>query len=130
MVSQLTEKRGFSRVPFNTEVEVRAEGRSIRSQEGINLSMSGIGLSTREAIPPAETPCQVTINLGGLEVPVIIKAKGKMVRSQEGSLAVEFIELDLDSYHHLQQLIVSNADDHERAEQEFAAHWGIRKPPL
>ncbi len=109
-------------------VEVRAQGRSIRSQEGIDISMSGIRLSTREAIPPAETPCQVTIVLGGSENPVIIEAKGKMVRSQEGSLAVEFTELDLDSYHHLQQLIVNNADDPERAEQEFAAHWGIRKP--
>ena len=128
MVSQQKEKRGFSRVPFNTEVEVRTKSRSIRSQEGVDISMSGIRLSTREAIPPAETPCQVTIVLGGSENPVTIGAKGKLVRSQDGTLAVEFVELDLDSYHHLQQLIVSNADDHERAEQEFSAHWGIRKP--
>jgi hypothetical protein len=90
--------------------------------------MSGIRLSTREAVPPAETPCQVRIALGGSENPVIIDAKGKMVRSQEGSLAVEFTELDLDSYQHLQQLIVNNAVDPERAEQEFSAHRGIRKP--
>lgn len=128
MVAQLTEKRGFSRVPFNTEVEVQVQDRSIRSRDGINISMSGIRLSTREAIPPAETPCQVRIALGGSENPIIIDAKGKMVRSQEGSLAVEFTELDLDSYHHLQQLIVNNAADPERAEQEFSAHWGIRKP--
>lgn len=128
MAAQSTEKRGFSRVPFNTEVEVRTQGRSIRSKEGINISMSGIRLSTREPIPPADTPCQVTIVLGGSEKHVIIDAKGKMVRAQAGSLAVEFVELDLDSYHHLQQLIVSNAQDHERAEREFSAHWGIRKP--
>ena len=128
MVAQSTEKRGFSRVPFNTQIEVRAKGRLIRSQEGVNISMRGILLTTAEAIPPAETPCQVTIVLGGTEHPVIIDAKGTMVRSQEGSLAVEFTELDLDSYHQLQRLIVNNADDPERAEQEFAAHWGIRKP--
>jgi hypothetical protein len=128
MVARSSEKRGFSRVPFNAEVEVRVYGRSIRSQEGIDISMSGIRLLTREPIPPAETSCQVTIALGGPENPVMIDAKGKMVRSQKGSLAVEFIELDIDSYHHLQQVIVSNADDHERAEKEFAAHWGIRKP--
>jgi hypothetical protein len=128
MVTQSTEKRGFSRVPFNTEVEVRAQGRSIQSREGIDISMSGIRLSTREAVPPAETPCQVRIALGGSENPVIIDAKGKLVRSQEGSMAVEFTELDLDSYHHLQLVIVNNADDPERAEQEFSAHWGIRKP--
>jgi hypothetical protein len=128
MVAQSTEKRGFSRVPFHAEVEVRVEGRSIRSQEKIDISMSGIRLSTREAVPPAETPCQVTIVLGGPENPITIDARGTIVRTQEGSLAAEFAELDLDSYHHLQQLIVNNADDPERAEQEFSAHWGIRKP--
>jgi hypothetical protein len=70
----------------------------------------------------------VRIALGGSENPVIIDAKGKLVRSQEGSMAVEFTELDIDSYHHLQLVIVNNADDPERAEQEFSAHWGIRKP--
>ena len=128
MSSQATEKRGFSRVPFNTEVEVRAQGRSIQSQEGINISMSGIRMSTREVVPPEEAPCQVTINLGGQDKPVLINAKGKMVRYGAGSLAVEFTQIDPESYHHLQQLIVNNADDSERAEREFFAHWGIRKP--
>jgi len=128
MSSQATEKRGFSRVPFNTEVEVRAQGRSIRSQEGINISMSGIRMSTREVVPPEVAPCQVTINLGGQDKPALINAKGKMVRSGAGSLAVEFTQIDPESYHHLQQLIANNANDSKRAEREFSAHWGIRKP--
>jgi len=128
MDAQPTEKRGFTRVPFNTKVEVRAVDRTIRSQEGINISMSGIRLSTREVIPPAEALCEVTIILGESENPLTINAKGKMARSQAGSLAVEFTELDIDSYHHLRQLIVINADDPKRAEQEFSAHWGIRPP--
>jgi hypothetical protein len=122
------EKRGFIRVPFKTDVEVRVQGRSIRSQGGLNISMSGIRLSTGEVLPPPETPCQVTIMLGTSEEPVIIEAKGKTIRSQAGSLAVEFSELELDSYHHLQQLIINNADDPKSAEQEFLAHWGIRLP--
>jgi len=128
MSSQSTEKRGFNRVPFNTEVEVRVQDRSIRSKEGINISMSGIRISTREVVPPEEAPCQVTINLGGQANPVLINAKGKMVRSGAGSLAVEFTQIDPASYHHLKQLIVNNADDSERAEREFSTHWGIRKP--
>jgi len=122
------EKRGFIRVPFKTDVEVRAQGRTIRSQAELNISMSGIRLCTSEAVPPAETPCQVTIILGKTEEPVIIEAKGKTIRSQAGSLAVEFSELELDSYLHLQQLVINNADDPKRAEQEFHAHWGIRMP--
>ncbi len=44
------------------------------------------------------------------------------------SLAVEFTELDPDSYNHLRRLILSNAKDPEKAEQEFESHWGIRRP--
>jgi hypothetical protein len=128
MASGPNEKRGFIRVPFNTTVEVRVQDRVIQSQEGVNISMSGLRLSTREAIPPAGVPCQVTINLGGSENPIRIEAKGTTVRSHGGGLAVKFIDLDLDSYQHLRQLIVNNAGDPDRAEQEFGAHWGIRKP--
>ena len=128
MSAQPMEKRGFMRVPFNTEVEVRVQGRIIRSQEGINISMSGIRLTSGDAVPPAGEPCEVAINLGAEEDPVIITAKGKMVRARPGDIAVEFTEIDINSYQHLQNLIVNNAADPERAEQEFATHWGIRKP--
>ena len=128
MTTGPTEKREFIRVPFNTTVVVRVQDRVIRSQGEINISMGGVRLSTRDAIPPAEALCRVTINLGGSASPIHIEVKGTIVRSQEGSLAVKFIDLDLDSYQHLRQLIVNNADDPDRAELEFVAHWGIRRP--
>jgi hypothetical protein len=127
MTGQTGEKRGFIRIPFNTKVEVRAQGRTIRSLEGINLSMSGIRLTTGDAVPVAETPCQVKITLSASEDRLLIEANGKVIRSEPGSLAVEFMELDLDSYHHLRQIILNNADDPEKAEKEFMAHWGIRE---
>jgi len=40
---------------------------------------------------------------------------------------VKFIDLDLDSYQHLRQLILNNAEDPGRAELEFIAQWGTRK---
>jgi len=126
MSKQREEKRGFIRIPFNTEVEVQSEGRSIRSREGINLSMSGIRLSTADATPAPGSPCQVLITLRASEQRVLIEAKGSVIRSAPGSLAAEFKELDLDSYNHLRQLILNNADEPQRAEKEFTTHWGIR----
>jgi hypothetical protein len=128
MTARPTEKREFIRVPFNTTVEVRVRDRVIRSHEGIDISMGGVGLSTHDPIPPADAPCRVTINLGGSENPIHIYVEGTIVRSEGGSLAVKFIDLDLDSYQHLRQLVVNNADDPDRAELEFVAHWGTRKP--
>jgi hypothetical protein len=127
MKSQQHEKRGFIRVPFHTAVEVQVPGRTIRSRDEINISMSGIRVTMSDEAPPVETECQVRVILGTAEKQVIINANGRTIRSQPGTLAVEFLDLDLDSYQHLQQLIVNNADDPVRAEEEFAAHWGIRK---
>jgi hypothetical protein len=70
LTSGPTEKREFIRVPFNTTVVVRVQDRVIRSQGDINISMGGIRLSTRDAIPPAEALCRVRINLGGSENPM------------------------------------------------------------
>jgi len=126
MTVSASDKRGFIRVPFNTEVEVRVEGRTIRSREGIDLSMSGIRLTIGDEPPVACTSCQVKIILQALESGPHIEASGRVIRSAPGSLAIKFEELDLDSYHHLRQLILNNANDPETAEKEFTAHWGIR----
>jgi hypothetical protein len=128
MTVRSSDKRGFIRVPFNSEVEVQVLGRTIRSREWIDLSMSGICLATGDEIPAAGSSCKVKIMLQALENGPLIEARGRVVRSEPGSLAIEFSELDLDSYHHLRQLILNNAVDPEQAEKEFTAHWGIREP--
>jgi len=128
MIGGKDDRRGFVRVPFNTEVEVEAQGTIIRSREEINLSMSGIRLNTNEAIPSPGAACRVKIILQASDNRVSLGANGKVVRSAPGSLAVEFSELDLDSYHHLRNLILNNTDEPEKAEREFTSHWGIRPP--
>lgn len=121
-------RRGFIRVPFHTVVEVRAAGRLIRSQEGVNISMGGLTLSTSETVPEPAAPCRVKIILDAAEHGVPIEADATVIRSHSGSLAVEFTALDPDSYQHLRKLILYNTADPDQAEQEFDAHWGIRKP--
>jgi len=128
MPSRSREKRKFIRVPFMTEVEVRTGSSAIVSSSGINISLGGLRLSTDRPVPPPDSTCDVKIFLRASDEPVVIQAKGKVVRCGPGSLAVEFTELDFDSYHHLRGLIVNNAVDPDRADLEFDAHWGIRKP--
>ncbi len=128
MTVRMSDKRGFIRVPFNTEVEVQFPDRTIRSHEGIDLSMAGIHLSTGDEVPVPPSSCQVKILLKALEHTMLIEASGKVIRSAPRSLAIEFTELDVDSYDHLRQLILNNAEDPEQAEKEFTAHWGIREP--
>ena len=125
MPEQIGHQREFTRVLFKTNVGVFVGERVIWSDEGINISMRGLRLSTPDPAPPG-AQCRVVIRLTADENPAIIEARGKIVRAGTNSLAVEFTELDLNSYHHLRRLILLNTDDPEKAEQEFIAHWGIR----
>ena len=128
MTKPENEKREFVRVPVKMGTTVRTSGRTIWSGNTLDISMNGLRVATTETVPPEGTFCEVEIVLAEAPDPVIIETRGAIVRSAAGTLAVHFTELDIDSYQHLRQLILNNAEDPERAEREFDAHWGIRTP--
>ena len=128
MAASESERRGFIRVPFNTRAEVHNDGRITRSLGALDVSMSGLRMSTQDAVPPPGALCLVHIILQAAEHRLIIETRGKVLRSETGTLAVEFVEIDADSYDHLRHLILSNAEDPEKAEKEFNEHWGIKRP--
>jgi hypothetical protein len=122
------EKREFVRVPFTIGTTVRTSDRTIWSSNTLDISMNGLRVETTELVPPEGTFCEVEIVLAEVPEPVIIEARGSIVRSKPGTLVVNFAEVDVDSYEHLRQLILNNSEDPEKAEQEFRSHRGIRKP--
>jgi len=120
------EKREFVRVPFRIGTTIRTSDRTIWSSNTLDVSMNGLRVATTELVPPEGTFCEVEIILAEAPEPVIIEARGSIVRSQPGTLVVHFSEVDIDSYEHLRLIILNNSEDPEKAEKEFGAHWGIR----
>lgn len=129
MTTPANERREFIRVPFRTEIEIHTPSRTIRSRSSLDISMNGLRTEADGPAPEPGTPCHVRITLSRDEPRVSITVKGLIVRAEPGTLAIHFTDIDVASYPHLQQLILNNATDPERAEQEFSTHWGIRKPP-
>jgi len=123
------DRREFIRVPFRTGLAIRTQDRTIWSTSSLDISMTGLRASTQEAPPAEGTACEVEIVLSDAEPPVIIEARGAIVRSAPGTIAVHFTEVDLDSFGHLRQVVLNNAGDPDRAEEELRSHRGIRKPP-
>jgi hypothetical protein len=123
-----SERREFVRVPFRTATSVRTEERTFWASSTLDLSMNGIRIATQEKAPAPGTACEIEMVLSEGEPPVIIEARGTVIRSDPGTLAMHFTEVDLDSYRHLREIITNNADDPEKAEQQIRSHWGIRKP--
>jgi len=50
-----------------------------------------------------------------------------IVRSDQDGMGVEFTEMPLESYDHLRKMVLLNATDPERVEQEFRDHIGLKR---
>ena len=122
-MSEHIQKRSFSRVPLPFPARVTYGSSTLECNEGMNVSARGISIHTDKRVPEG-TLCTVQIVL--TQVPPIT-AKGVVAREFEGGFAVEFHEIELDSFELLKQLVRSNADDPEAVDKEFCKHLGLAR---
>jgi len=111
------EKRKHRRVRFEVTATVRAGQTSISGMVD-NLSMKGMFLTTGESLPH-DGPLEVSITLSGSSSTLSIMLKGRAVRRSETGLAIEFQEMDLDSFVHLRNIIAQNCDDPDALCEEY-----------
>ena len=121
------EHREFTRVPIKIWVEVRAGDRVIKTHETHDLSMTGISLKQEGTPLAVDTACGVSVFLEGAEPPIHVDMKGRVGRSTEKELAVEFKEIDLESYEHLKNLVRYNSENAEAVDKELGEHTGIKR---
>ena len=119
-------KRGFTRVETHVEAEVCVESGAPVPCRVDNLSLNGVMLSGGHGFAEGSV-CSVHLVLSGAEPSIEIVAKGLVIRVRPDRTAIEFREIDGDSYTHLRNLVLANADDAESVEEEFDASVGIKK---
>jgi PilZ domain-containing protein len=119
--------REFTRIPINVRVEVKTADSSFNASKTIDLSMKGVSLVT-DQILPLDTECEVTIFLGNGDLGITIDVKGKVKRSVDSGMAIEFTEINLDSYEYLQNLLMHNSHAiHDVVEDEIHSHLGLKR---
>jgi hypothetical protein len=126
MASEEKNAREFSRVPVKVRVLVRSEGIDINSKRSIDLSMNGIFVECDEPLPLG-TKCELTILLDGTDPMIRAECGGIIRRVAPEGMAIEFVELTLESYEHLQNLVRFNAPNLETVENELKEHLGLIK---
>jgi hypothetical protein len=120
-----SEKREFTRVPISFQVDVLVGGRRLTGCVVRDLSMKGMLVVTGERFPPG-TPCEAVINL--VEGAVEIRTSGVVAATHPLGFGMEFSTIDgLESYIHLRNLVLFNAPDVERVEEELQSHSGIKR---
>lgn len=113
------EKRRFSRVPLRIEAFVSCRSVALKA-EVENLSLNGIFLRCQEKFNAGDI-ARVTLYLSGTarRLDVSICIHGQVLRSAEGLLALQFQEMDLDSFTQLRNIIAYNTGDADRVRAEF-----------
>ena len=110
------ERRKNRRVPFQVIATAQTDQISIKGMVD-NLSMKGMFLAS-ETLSEG-SPLEISIGLSGSSPSVSIELKGRVVRQTEAGLAIEFQEMDLDSFTHLRNIIAQNTDDADAAYAEY-----------
>lgn len=105
------ERRKSSRVDFKTEINIKTPSRSYRLEgNSRDISQKGVYVFTDEDIS-LETLCEITLVLEGSVPTVKLEITGKVVRKTEDGVGIEFIEMDLDSYTHLKNIVKFNSKE-------------------
>jgi hypothetical protein len=113
-------RRTRTRVPFHTQVDIQATGMKLRNLETRDLSHKGVFLLGDSPLQEGQG-CTVSIHLSGNEATTpVLHMEGKVARITKDGTAIDFISMDPDTYMHLRNLVLLNADDPEKVEREFS----------
>lgn len=108
MTEQQNERRQDVRVNFRATVKlVFPDGRSFDECETMDVSVSGLFVRGVRDVAFGET-CRVDFHLSGSSSNLIFKMVGEIVRVQSDGVALQFLEVDEDSFYHLKNIVYFN----------------------
>lgn len=110
------EKRKHQRISFQAEAVVRGNDLTVGGKID-NLSMKAMFLKATGDF--GSDPLQITILLSGSSSKLSIELTGKVVRKEDHGMAVEFLEMDLDSFIHLKNVVSYNSQDADAIMDEY-----------
>jgi hypothetical protein len=125
-MSDERDRREFLRVPFRIEVTLRGDHTTVVSADVRDVSLKGLYAVGAGRLPPGSR-CEVLLVLGGPDSEVRLSLRGRVARADGAGMGVEFLDMGLDTFYHLRNLVLYNSTDAARVEEEFRAHVGLRR---
>ena len=98
------------RADFKATIVVKTEHKEIVSGNTRNISLNGVLIESQEHLTNGEE-CIVQIILNGMTPPLTLEIKGEIARNSADGFAVHFEEMDVETLHHLKQIVLYNTDD-------------------
>lgn len=110
-------RRQHSRVLFETMIDLELPGRRFENCKARDLSLKGVFV--QGAAGQEGEQGEVRLHLTGASSDLVLKMKGEVVRTEPGGLALRFLEMDLDSFTHLKNIIYYNSENPDALDQEW-----------
>ncbi len=108
MTEQQHERRRDARVTFRTFAKLRYPGdRTFDECETQDISVSGVFVQGVSGVKQGEK-CDVEFHLTGRTSSLTLEMSGETVRVQEEGVALQFFDIDEDSFYHLQNVVYFN----------------------
>ena len=118
------ENRRFTRVKFAVPAVITVGSTVFSVKEIINLSVGGALIPCEQKFDRL-TKCFFQIPLTGTTENLSIQIEGEFVWSANESAAIRFTSISPDSLQLLKKIILYNADDSSKVEDELEEHQGL-----
>lgn len=112
------ERRKNTRVPFQTTADVVFDDKKYNNCATENLSVKGVSVLGISGHALGQT-CELSLALSGSTSHLRLTMKAEVVRMEADRIGLHFIEIDLDSFYHLKNIIYYNSEDPDTIEQEL-----------
>lgn len=119
-------QREFTRIPIHIWGTFTDAGGDVLTAEVNNLSLRGCHVSTFDPLA-AGGRYHLTLFVEDDERALHFQVEARIVRSDQDGMGVEFMEMPLESYEHLRNMVLLNAADPEQVEREFHQHIGLKR---
>jgi len=113
------ERRSNTRVAFQTTMDVAfTGGRKYPGCAIQDLSVKGVFLVgvRQQAVGDR---CDLTLCLSGTSSELCLRMQGEVMRVEDGGVGVHFIEMDIDSFYHLKNIVYFNAAEPDHIQEQL-----------
>jgi hypothetical protein len=112
------ERRHYSRVTFDRTAWLKAHGKRQQFDKTRNLSMGGVCIQGQSKFNTGDI-CDFELHDEGRHSCRVVKFCARVIRSKDDSLALQFVDMDVDSYNYLQTMVLYHAEDPLEVATEF-----------
>ncbi len=122
------DRREEIRVIFRTTTQLTFKDKEFKDCETKDVSITGALILGVEG-PEAGEQCDIVLKLSGSTSDLLLKMKGEVIRTTQEGLAVQFFDVNHDSFCHLKNIVYYNYKHPEELEEESPLTKASTKKP-